>query len=199
MCQARAVTVSTTNATDRAQRIDHIRRAAIPVFAARGFRRTSMAEIARAAGVSRPALYQYFENRADVFRAAFDALLNDSTDAALSALEAGGEPSERFDGYLQRAFGDGYAALASTPYGAEVIEAKHEFAADIAEAVHDRARAGLRSYLQRSGSTGAGASRIIDLLVLAPVGLKSDAPPPAEYRRRLTALGRAAAALLASA
>lgn len=196
MCQAARVTLSTANPTDRAQRIDAIRRAAIPVFAAQGFRGTSMADLARAAGVSRPALYQYFENRADVFRAAFDALLNDSTDAALAALQGVGDPAERFDGYLQRAFGDGYEALASTPYGDEVIEAKYEFAADIAEAAHERARAGLRGYLKRSGTTGTGASRVIDLLLLAPVGLKSDGPPPAEYRRRLTALARAAPALL---
>lgn len=196
MCQARGVTAPTGTATDREQRIDRIRRAAIPVFAARGFRRTSMADLARAAGVSRPALYQYFDNRADVFRAAFDALLNDATDAALAALEADGDRADRFAGYLQRAFGDGYEALAATPHGDEVIEAKYEFAADVAAAVHARARAGLRAHLRRSGVTGAGAARVIDLLLLAPIGLKSDGPPPPEYRRRLSALATAAAALV---
>lgn len=188
--------VSTVGPTDREQRIDHIRRAAIPIFAAQGFRGTSMADVARAAGVSRPALYQYFANRADVFRAAFDALLNDSTDAALAALEADGDPADRFDGYLQRAFGDGYEALFSRPYGAEVIEAKYEFAADVAEAAHARGRVGLREFLRRTGCTGTTASRLIDLLVLAPLGLKSDGPSPADFRRRLTALATAAAALL---
>lgn len=186
----------TATPTDREQRIDQIRRAAIPVFATQGFRGTSMADIATAAGVSRPALYQYFDNRADVFRAAFDALLNDWIDAALAALHGDGGPADRFDGYLQRAFGDGYERLASTPHGAEVIEAKYEFAADVAESAHERARAGLRAYLKRSGLRGAVASRVIDLLLLSPVGLKSDAPSPAEYRRRLSALAQAAAALV---
>lgn len=199
MCQAPEVIARTTLPTDREQRIDHIRRAAIAVFAAQGFRGTSMADIARAAGVSRPALYQYFDNRADVFRAAFDALSNDSTDAALAALDADGEPADRFDGYLQRAFGDGYEALAATPHGDEVIEAKYEFAADVAARAHERARSGLRAYLRQSGLRGATASRLIDLLLLSPVGLKSDDPTPAEYRRRLSALATAAAALLASA
>lgn len=197
MCQAPRVASSTATPTDRDRRIDHIRRAAIAVFAAQGFRGTSMADLAAAAGVSRPALYQYFENRADVFRAAFDALLNDSTDAALAALDSEGGPADRFDGYLQRAFGDGYERLASTPHGAEVIEAKYEFAADVAEAAQERARAGLRAYLRRSGLRGATASHLIDLLLLSPVGLKSDEPTPAQYRRRLTALAAAAAALLA--
>ena len=50
--------------TEPSSRADEIRRAAIGVFAAQGFRRTSMADLAHAAGVSRPALYQYFEHRA---------------------------------------------------------------------------------------------------------------------------------------
>ncbi|MDH3683613.1 MAG: TetR/AcrR family transcriptional regulator, partial [Acidimicrobiia bacterium] len=81
--------ISTSTAA-REQRIDEIRRAAIPVFAAQGFRGTSMADLAQAAGVSRPALYQYFDNRADLFRAAFQVLLEDATDAALATLEADG-------------------------------------------------------------------------------------------------------------
>lgn len=55
-----------------------------------------MADIARVAGVSRPALYECFENRADVFRATLDAPLNDSIDAALDALDGDGPPAERF-------------------------------------------------------------------------------------------------------
>lgn len=198
MCQALGVSSSPATPTDRELRIDQVRRAAIPVFAAQGFRGTSMADIASAAGVSRPALYQYFENRADVFRGAFDAMLNDATDAALAALDAAGEPAERFDGYLQRAFGDGFEALAATPHGAELIEAKYEFADDVAQAAHERARAGLRADLKRSGLQGALASRVIDLLLLSPVGLKSDQPSPPEYRRRLTALAAAAASLVSA-
>jgi len=47
---------------------DGSRRGGRDVFAEHGFRRTSMAMIAEAVGLSRPALYQYFDNREDVFR-----------------------------------------------------------------------------------------------------------------------------------
>ena len=76
--------------TDREQRVDQIRRAAIPVFASQGFKRTSMADLAEAAGVSRPALYQYFDNRADLFREALQIILVEATDAALAALRGDG-------------------------------------------------------------------------------------------------------------
>ena len=84
--------------TDREQRVDQIRRAAIPVFASQGFKRTSMADLAEAAGVSRPALYQYFDNRADLFREALQIILVEATDAALEALGGDGLVAERIDG-----------------------------------------------------------------------------------------------------
>ncbi|MFZ9819225.1 MAG: helix-turn-helix domain-containing protein, partial [Ilumatobacteraceae bacterium] len=62
--------VAVTNSS-RDQRIEEILRASIPLFAKRGYRKTSMANIADAAGISRPALYQYFTDRADLFAAAY--------------------------------------------------------------------------------------------------------------------------------
>jgi AcrR family transcriptional regulator len=186
----------TTN-TERALRVDEIRRATIPVFAAQGYRRTSMADLAGAAGVSRPALYQYFDNRADLFRAAFQALLEDATDAALVALAESGTVAERLDAYLQRLSADGYEALAATPFGGELMEAKHDFAADVAQDALDRARDGLRAFVDSHANVSADTRRqVIDLVVLSPVGLKGDGPSPAVYRERLTALASAAAALL---
>ncbi|MGD8685112.1 MAG: helix-turn-helix domain-containing protein [Chloroflexota bacterium] len=188
-----------TTTTRREQRADEIRRAAIAVFARQGFRRTSMADLAAAAGVSRPALYQYFDDRADLFRAAFDAVLQDSADAAVAALQDRGTVTERLDGYLQRAYADGYEALSSTPFGAELMEARHEFAADVAEAASERTRHGLRRFV---GSLPMAQTRmrsqVIDLLTLAPAGLKGDHPSPAIFRARLSTLAQAAARMLES-
>lgn len=195
MCQPGLMPV--TNATRREQRTDSIRRAAIPVFAAQGFRNTSMADLAAAAGMSRPALYQYFDDRADLFRAAFDALLQDSSTAALAALNADGTVAERLDGYLQRAYADGYASLAATPFGDELMEARHEFAADVAEAASARARRGLQAFVQSNASVDTRTRKtVIDLLTLSPAGLKGDDPSPRTYRQRLTVLAHAAAGLL---
>lgn len=158
-----------------------------------------MAAVARAAGLSRPALYQYFANRADLFRGAFEVVLEDATDAALAALAADGSVAERFDRYLQRLSGDGYEMLAATPFGSELMEARLDFAADVADHATRRARRGLQAYVGRCDAPDDSTRRAaIDLLVLAPAGLKGDAPSPAVYRRRLTALADAAAAMLAA-
>ncbi|HEY8454850.1 MAG TPA: helix-turn-helix domain-containing protein [Actinopolymorphaceae bacterium] len=54
---------------ESAVRRDAILDAAVGCFARYGFRRTSMDTIARAAHMSRPALYQYFTGKEEVFRA----------------------------------------------------------------------------------------------------------------------------------
>ncbi len=156
-----------------------------------------MAEVARAAGLSRPALYQYFANRADLFRSAFQAVLEDATDAALAALAADGTVAERLDRYLQRLSGDGYEMLAATPFGSELMDARHDFAADVADAAAERARNGLWAYVETCDAADDATRRtVIELLVFAPAGLKGGAPSSATYRCRLTGLANAAAALL---
>lgn len=183
--------------TSRLERIDALRRAAIPVFAAQGYRNTSMADLAAAAGVSRPALYQYFDDRADLFRAAFDAVLQDSANAALAALAAAGTVADRLDGYLQRAHGDGYESLSTTPFGEELMEASYEFAADVAESAFARTREGLRTFVTSQTSL-EDPNTVIELLLLSPAGLKGDHPSPDTYRARLRALADAAARLIAT-
>lgn len=45
------------------------------IFSAKGVSRTSLADIARASGVTRGAIYCHFENKEDVFTAMFDRVL----------------------------------------------------------------------------------------------------------------------------
>lgn len=185
--------------TDRQHRIEQIQRAAIPVFASKGFRRASMADLAAAAGVSRPALYQYFDNRADLFRSALEAVLVEATNAALDALATDGSIAERIDGYLQRMVADAYETLWGMAFAEEFLEARLEFAADIAEAELERGRSGLRAFIDDQTdahpSTRAAAT---DLVILSPAGLKAGWPEPGVYRARLSTLARAAALLLES-
>lgn len=168
-------------------------RASIPVFASLGYRGASMAKIAAAAGVSRPALYQYFRDRSDLFASALRLLLEESTDAALSALVVPGDLAVQLDGYLQRLSGDAYEALASTPCGDELMDAKHEFAAEAATAAIDRAHDGLRKHLDDHADSSHDLDLAFDLLTLAPAGLKQDHPTPSAYRCRLRFLASAAA------
>ncbi|MFH8935322.1 TetR/AcrR family transcriptional regulator [Streptomyces griseosporeus] len=61
--------------------------AGLGVFGRYGYRRTSMDLVAQAAGMSRPAVYQYFKNKQEVFRAVAEHVAAQVTAAAREAGE----------------------------------------------------------------------------------------------------------------
>jgi AcrR family transcriptional regulator len=74
--------------------------AAYVCFTRHGARRTTMHDLADQAGISRPALYQYFRSKEDVFRSLVDRLLASALAASESAAAAEGQPEERLAGIL---------------------------------------------------------------------------------------------------
>src|SRR5277367_3055454 len=67
-------------------RHDAVLDAAVGVFARFGYRKASMDEVARAAGVSRQGLYLQFANKEELFRRALEHSLNSQLKAAVAAL-----------------------------------------------------------------------------------------------------------------
>lgn len=173
--------------------------AAIDVFSARGFSGTSMSHIARQAGMSRPALYQYFQNKGDIFACAFAALVEQQADRALEALEELGTVSEQLDGFLQNFDGAFWERTAASPYGEELLSATSEYAPKAVGIEMKRIRRGLEKYLlrvvtgQRSAADRARRNGWIDMLEFAPRGFKLDRPTLNAYRLRLTALAESVA------
>src|SRR5579859_6700970 len=68
--------------------------AAVGVFARYGFRKTSMDEVARAAGVSRQGLYLQFADKEELFRKALTHKLTRQLSAAVIVLSRPGDPLE---------------------------------------------------------------------------------------------------------
>ena len=177
----------------------------IDVFSARGFSRTSMAHIAEQASMSRPALYQYFQNKGDIFACAFAALVEQAADRALTALEEPGTIAEQLDGFLQNFDGAFWERTAASPYGEELLSATSEYAPKAVGIEMKRIRRGLDQYLRKTGdrlrSTASRAQRKgwIDILEFAPRGFKLDRPSITVYRLRLTALAESVASSIEKA
>jgi AcrR family transcriptional regulator len=173
--------------------------AAIDVFSARGFSGTSMAHIAKEAGMSRPALYQYFENKGDIFGSAFTALVEGAADRALAALDEPGTLAEQLEGFLQNFDGAFWERTSASPYGDELLSAKSEYAPEAVGVAMTRVGRALERFFRRVGpgqrSAAAKAQRKgwIDLLEFAPRGFKLDRPAVPVYRHRLTALAQSIA------
>ncbi|HAP75933.1 MAG TPA: hypothetical protein DCR14_07610 [Acidimicrobiaceae bacterium] len=194
MCQAGVVTRSA-----REETVADICSAAIAVFGAQGFAGTSMADIARAAGMSRPALYQYFDNKRDVFTSAFVQLFEQHASRALAELSAPGPAAERLDAFLQRFDGDLWQRLAASPHADELMSAKDDALAAELAGVRTRLAEGLATYLARLRPGRSAAARRqregwVDLLRMSPLGFKVDIPSVATYRHRLSALAHSVAA-----
>lgn len=173
--------------------------AAIAEFSQRGFRGTSMANIADAAGMSRPALYQYFRDKTDIFTSAFVALFDEQANQAVAELHKPGTIAEQLDGFLQRYDGDLWERMAASPHSEELVSAKSDDVLAGLQDVGERLWTELAAYLAivapgRSASSKTRRAEWIDLLRLSPKGFKFDEPSIATFRTRLTTLARGVAA-----
>lgn len=193
MCQPVSVTAAPTEPTSVVdERRARIHEAAIHEFSERGFSATSMARIAETAGMSRPALYQYFKNKDDIFASAFVALMQGCTDRALAALAGEGTTAERLDGLLQRFEGDLWERMSASAHSADLVDRKSD--TPLGAAVDEVMQAfgvGLTNGIAELAGVSPDDARVtgwVELLRLAPRGFKTEAPPVAVYRRRLSEL-----------
>jgi TetR/AcrR family transcriptional regulator, fatty acid metabolism regulator protein len=74
---------------------DAILRAAIQVFARRGFFNAQVADVARVAGVAAGTVYLYFRSKDDLLTSIFDKTMREAIDEGQTALKAIVDPIER--------------------------------------------------------------------------------------------------------
>lgn len=168
------------------ERQERILEAALTKFAAYGFARTSMANIAEAAGMSRPALYQHFGNKEEIFQAMLGRILDEAANKAIAALETEADLVTQLDGFLQRWAGDLTEQMRSSEHGGDLVEAKGSYAKPVVDEVNRRIRKALAAHLAAAGHVEVDEA--VDLLLLAPIGLKYDNPSMPKLRRRLQGL-----------
>ncbi len=199
MCQAVVVSgVPVTNPhVDDKRSVIHA--AAIDRFSEHGFAGTSMADIAEAAGMSRPALYQYFRNKEDIFASAFVDLFEVQVARALAALDEPGTRAEQLDAFLQRSEGDLWERMSASAHSEEVLHVKSAEVVAAIEAVVAQLWEAMAVYLRRAapGRSRAAVERRaawVEVLKFSPKGFKFDQPTVEVYRRRLTALASSVAA-----
>ena len=158
-----------------------------------------MERIARGADLSRPALYQYFANKDEIFASAFVALFEAHVERAVAELENDGTIADQLDGFMQRFVGDLWERMAASEHANEIESAKTgDLALAIGTLLADLWRE-LDAHLAAL-VPGATASVVAkrqgwsDLVQLASKGLRVDQPSIAIYRQRLRALAQSIAA-----
>ena len=167
---------------------------AADVFAQYGFRRTAMNDIAKAAGISRPALYLMFENKEDLFRGVVLFRQSQGIDKAISILAGTGSIAERFNTSIiafEKVF---YEPVAQSPHGAELMDASISIAADLMKKGQDRLEKSLARALEEAISskevefTGMSMTPLAFtcLLMSSISGLKKHATSTKGLRRQIS-------------
>lgn len=185
-----------TRGEKRRTAIEH---AAVAEFMVHGYAGASMARIAEAAGVSRPALYQYYSDKRALLAASLVGVLHQRIDAALDELAKPGTVATQLDGFLQRYEGDLWEQMSASEHTGEIIDAKDVGIREEMSGPIERLQESLLAYFE-SVHPGKGkiqrANRAswVELLGLAPRGLWVDEPSVDAFRRRLTTLAVTVAA-----
>lgn len=176
--------------------------AAVSVFSRYGFRRASVDDVAREAGVAKGTIYLYHESKEAMFRAVGQAVADRLLQGAAAARAAEGTAAERLRLVLEAKFLYLYDVVTRSPHAAELLDSKGRLLADLFETVDRKYQAHVAAVLAdgvasgeidlaRAGLTPAAAAAF---LIRAGHGLETaDAgglPPRDVYRKRIAELVR---------
>jgi len=178
---------------DTKDRQDAILDAAFHAFATYGFRRTTMEDVARGAGMSRSALYLHYRNKEDLFRSLTRRLFAEAVQHMEHALANSGP---RADSALLAAFvakdGEFMDVVLGTTHGAELMDAGFAISGDIAREGEARLTGVLADWLQSRGvPEDIGQPDAIAASMMAALkGLKASVRSLGEYRAGQAQLAR---------
>ena len=133
------------------QSLKRVLAAALTLFGRHGFQRTSMADIAREAGIARATLYLRFPDKRALFNALASSLVDEALAGAEAAWVAGASLSDNIAAALLAKELGFFRILNTTPHGSELLELETELTA-----IHvTRLDAGFTALLAQRGRQAA--------------------------------------------
>ena len=180
--------------------------AALQMFGQYGYRRTSMDDVAREAGIAKGTIYLSFTSKEEVFQALSERLSQRMLAGAEAASRRPGTTADKLAAMHAAWFGTYADTISRSPHAAELLDAKHRLSADLVANAASRYKRLVRDVLTDAAVAGeldlepAGltADTAAELLMASARGLESSAASPAAYRRYLDALVRVMVAGLSS-
>ncbi|MBD9725552.1 helix-turn-helix domain containing protein [Streptomyces caniscabiei] len=171
-------------------RVGRILDAALTVFSQYGYAKTTMQDIARAAGMSRAALYLHFSTKEDLFRAGSRRAHSRALAEVDVSLAGQGDVLSRVDAATAAYFGGLMAQISSSGHGGELLDAGLTITGDIVSQAHAALAARLASALDAAAAAGevqfsavgATAEDIARLLLAVTDGLKETSTDPVLWR-----------------
>lgn len=169
---------------------DLIVEAAKSCFFSYGFKRTSMADIAKRVGISRPALYLHFQNKKAIFRALAEHLHEGTLRQAEMALKGEGNVCDRILQAFEHRSINLFALVCDSTHGEELIDINSQVASDVFLAAQQKFTVMLTQVLQQAEIDGEiqlkslelDAGQAAELLIKSANGLKQASVNSQEYR-----------------
>jgi TetR/AcrR family transcriptional regulator, regulator of autoinduction and epiphytic fitness len=170
--------------------------AALQVFGQYGFRRTSMDDIAREAGIGKGTIYLSFASKDEVFQALAQRLAQQMLAGAEAARCGLATTTDKLAAMHAAWFGTYADTIRRSPHAADLLDAKHRLSADLISGAANRYKRLVRDVLAEAAAAGeldlelAGLTpdTAAELLIASARGLESSTSSPAAYRRHLTTL-----------
>lgn len=171
--------------------------AAFDLFRHYGYRRTSMEDIARAAGVAKGTLYLYFASKEELFEAIARMLAARMLEALQEATACDQPLEEQFLGVLDAKLGAVWRWIYSSPHAAELLDPQHQLPDDVFEEVDATFRSIIAKLIRKGVDSGeldlqaAGftAESAAATLITAAYGAEK-AADEAEFRKILANIVR---------
>jgi AcrR family transcriptional regulator len=172
--------------------------AALRVFGQYGFRRTSMDDIAREAGIGKGTIYLSFGSKDEVFQGLSEALTERMLAGASAAARLPVSTADRLAAMSAAWFGTYVETIWRSPHASELMDAKHRLVAELVaessrrykELVRDVVAEGVAAGELDLEAAGLTADIAAELLIAGARGLESSASSPGEYLGYLDALVR---------
>lgn len=169
-----------------------ILQAASSAFAAYGFRKTSMNDIADGAGMSRPAVYLHYKNKNDIYRSLIQLYYDQAADGLKTVFDAGKPVAETLRNAFDAQFGDMLEEVLASAHGMELLDTAEKTAADVKEAGEARLHDLYSDWLRRQAEQGRillpdTAEQIAEVILVGLKALKTTVSSVPELRTKLAA------------
>ena len=168
---------------------ERILEAAQSCFFNYGFKRTSMEDIAKKVGISRPALYLHFQNKKAIFRALAEHLHEETLKQAAMALKGEGNVFDRILQAFERRSVELFALVCDSTHGEELIDINGQVATDIFLTAEQKFGLMLTQALRQAEIDGEiqlqnlalNAKQAAELLINSAHGLKQASTKSEDY------------------
>ncbi|WP_406398937.1 TetR/AcrR family transcriptional regulator [Streptomyces sp. NBC_00879] len=153
-------------------RLDQVLDAAYETFTKHGVRRATMEDIAKAAGMSRAAVYQYVRNKDDAFLRLAERLHGQALVRAGEAAAAEGTARERVRGILGVKLGLFQKVVEDSPHAAELIDAADRLCGPVVQQFTKDLHALLTEAFATAGTRTVTPAQAADIAIALVRGLE---------------------------